>query len=125
MYEELFEKGRSVMRKLGIPDMDLSDPQAQRTVGVLFGDLWADESQLSLQERELITLACLISLGGVEDPPLTSHMRGARRLGISREKIDAMINHLIFYAGDPKAACARRVLNAVFAEPAPDASARK
>jgi 4-carboxymuconolactone decarboxylase len=122
MYEELFEKGRAVMRKLGIPELDVSrDRQAQRTVGVLFGDVWADESQLSLKERELITLACLISLGGVEDPPLTSHMRGARRLGIAREKIDAMINHLVYYAGYPKAACARRVMNAVFAEPEPGA----
>jgi 4-carboxymuconolactone decarboxylase len=118
MYEDLLENGRKVMAKLGIqsPEQSSHDQRdSNRSTGVLFGDVWSDDRYLALEERSLITVVCLMVTGGVEEP-LRIHLRGARRLGMTREKIDAVITHLAFYMGYPKTFTARRIAREVFAE---------
>lgn len=70
-----------------------------------FGDIYAREG-LSLQERELVTIASLLTAGGCE-PQLRVHLNGALNVGISPEKIVETIIHCVPYVGFP------RVLNAV------------
>lgn len=72
-----------------------------------FGDIYS-RSALSMQEREIITLACLLSAGGCE-PQLDVHIGGALNTGISPEQIIEIFLQCIPYTGFP------RVLNAVFA----------
>lgn len=70
-----------------------------------FGDIYA-RSGLSLQEREMITLASLLTAGGCE-PQLEVHIHGALNVGIAPEKIIEIFLQCIPYTGFPK------VLNAV------------
>lgn len=70
-----------------------------------FGDIYARDG-LSLQERELITLASLLTAGGCE-PQLEVHIAGALNVGIPPEKIIETFLQCIPYTGFPK------VLNAV------------
>lgn len=72
-----------------------------------FGDIY-DRNGLSLQEREMITLASLLTAGGCE-PQLKVHINGALNVGISQEKIIEIFLQCIPYTGFP------RVLNAVSA----------
>lgn len=70
-----------------------------------FGDIYAREG-LSLQERELVTIASLLTAGGCE-PQLRVHLSGALNVGIAPEKIVEALIHCVPYVGFP------RVLNAV------------
>lgn len=70
-----------------------------------FGDIYAREG-LSLQERELVTIASLLTAGGCE-PQLRVHLNGALNVGIAPEKIVEALIHCVPYVGFP------RVLNAV------------
>ena len=63
---------------------------------------------LSLEERELITLASLLTAGGCE-AQLEVHLRAALHVGILPEKIVEGLMQCVPYTGFP------RVLNAVFA----------
>ena len=72
-----------------------------------FGDIYSREG-LSLQERELITIASLLTAGGCE-PQLRVHLNGALNVGVPREKIVEALIHCVPYVGFP------RVLNAVSA----------
>lgn len=71
-----------------------------------FGDIYSRKG-LSLQERELITLSSLLTLGGCE-PQLDVHINGALNVGIDPSKIIETFLQCIPYTGFP------RVLNAVF-----------
>ena len=70
-----------------------------------FGDIYAREG-LSLQERELVTIASLLTAGGCE-PQLRVHLNGGLNVGLPPEKIVEALIHCVPYVGFP------RVLNAV------------
>jgi 4-carboxymuconolactone decarboxylase len=109
------EKGLAVIRKLfgdkagGAP---LPQSFARMTVEHLFGDVWNREG-LALAERSLITCTVLVALGREHEQRL--HFRGARNLGIPREKLEEVITHVAHYAGWPVAVTAFRVLSEVWA----------
>ncbi|MGL4740569.1 MAG: carboxymuconolactone decarboxylase family protein [Sarcina sp.] len=71
-----------------------------------FGDIYSRRN-LSIQERELITLSSLLTSGGCENQ-LNVHIHAALNVNISQEKILETFIHCIPYVGFPK------VLNAVF-----------
>ena len=97
------EGGEAVIRSLE----NISPDLGKYIVEFAFGDIY-DRGGLSLQEREMITLASLLTAGGCE-PQLEVHIRGALNVGISSEKIIEVFLQCIPYTGFPK------VLNAVFA----------
>ena len=68
---------------------------------VIFGEVWAREDELSPRDRSLITCAALMAQGLF--PQLEAHMRIARDNGVTRTEMVALITHLAFYAGWPKA----------------------
>ncbi len=70
-----------------------------------FGDIYS-RPELDLQERQMITLASLTSLGGCE-AQLRTHVAGAIKLGIEPRKVVETILHCVPYVGFP------RVLNAI------------
>jgi len=70
-----------------------------------FGDIYCRET-LDLKEREMITLASLLTLGGCE-AQLDVHINGALNVGITPAKIIEIFIQCIPYTGFP------RVLNAV------------
>ena len=79
----------------------------------MFGSVWT-RSGLEIQERSIITLAGLIALN--RENELRLHFRGARNLGISKEKIQEIIFLLAHYAGWPNAVTSGRVLEEVWEE---------
>jgi len=66
-----------------------------------FGDLYSRPG-LDLAQRELLSLASLATLGGLE-PQLRGHTRGALRVGCTAEQIVEAIMHTVQYAGFPRA----------------------
>lgn len=71
-----------------------------------FGDIYSREG-LNLQEREIVTLASLLTQGGCE-AQLEVHIQAALNVGLTPEKIIECFLQCIPYVGFP------RVLNAVF-----------
>ncbi len=75
---------------------------------ILFGEVWSRNDLLSLRDRSLVTLTCLISQG-LTDSSLTYHLQTAKANGITRTEISEIITHIAFYAGWPKAWAAFRL----------------
>ena len=114
--EERFEAGRALASKLlaGAPrDRRLPPEMMRHTMTHLFGDVWQGE-ELSIQERSLATCATLVALAREAEQRL--HFRGARNLGIERDKLEGLIVHVGHYAGWPVAVSALRTLDAVWEE---------
>ena len=108
------EKGLEVMKKLfgRAPDPAALDSDfMQVTVANLFGDIWSRPG-LKLEERSLITIAALTVLG--RENELKTHLRGAKNLGFSREKVEEIMLHLAHYGGWPTGVAGRRQVSAVY-----------
>jgi 4-carboxymuconolactone decarboxylase len=70
-----------------------------------FGDIYCRDN-LNLEEREMITLASLLTQGGCENQ-LEVHINGALNVGITPLKVTEVFLQCIPYTGFP------RVLNAI------------
>ncbi|GHV34019.1 4-carboxymuconolactone decarboxylase [Synergistales bacterium] len=79
-----------------------------------FGDVYCREG-LSLQEREVITIASLLTAGGCE-PQLEVHVNGSLNVGVSPEKVIETFIQCIPYTGFPKVLNAVNVAKKVFAK---------
>ena len=79
-----------------------------------FGDVYCRDG-LSLQEREIITIASLLTAGGCE-PQLEVHINGSLNVGISPEQVIETFIQCIPYTGFPKVLNAVNVAKKVFAE---------
>ncbi|WP_274361711.1 carboxymuconolactone decarboxylase family protein [Paenibacillus thermotolerans] len=71
-----------------------------------FGDIYSRPG-ISLQQRQLVTIASLTTQGGCE-PQLNVHINAALNVGLSATEIVEAIMHCVPYTGFPK------VLNAMF-----------
>ncbi|GAA5157055.1 carboxymuconolactone decarboxylase family protein [Pseudonocardia eucalypti] len=87
---------------------------ADWVVTALFGGTYQREG-LTLPERQLVNLAALAALGGV-DPQLAGHVRTGLRVGLERRQIVEVLVHLAPYIGVPKALAGLRVAAATLAE---------
>lgn len=81
---------------------------------VLFGEVWNGDA-LSLKMRSILTVTSLIS-SGMLNFALTDHMKNAKRNGVTRSEIAAIITHVAFYAGWPKAWAAFTLAREVWGE---------
>lgn len=68
---------------------------------VLFGENWNNED-IDLKTRCIITVVALMS-SGVTDTSLKYHLENAKNNGVTAREIAAVITHVAFYAGWPKA----------------------
>lgn len=68
---------------------------------VLFGENWNNED-IDLKTRCIITVVALMAQG-VTDSSLVYHLQNAEEHGVTKEEIVAVITHVAFYAGWPKA----------------------
>ena len=102
------ERGLALLRQIDgsggeavLRDLENLAPDLGRYIAEFaFGDIY-------LRERELVTLASLLTAGGCERQ-LVVHIRGALNVGLTREAILETFIQCIPYTGFP------RVLNAVF-----------
>jgi 4-carboxymuconolactone decarboxylase len=86
---------------------DLAPDFVDYSENILFEKVWRDPT-LTLKERSLCTLSALISIDNTEQLPF--HLQLAEKNGISEKEIVALITHLAFYVGWPKAASALTIL---------------
>lgn len=68
---------------------------------VLFGENWNNED-IDLKTRSMITVVALMA-SGVTDSSLKYHLENAKNHGVTQKEIAAVITHVAFYAGWPKA----------------------
>ena len=79
---------------------------------ILFGENWNNED-IYLKTRSLITVTALIAQG-MTDSSLKFHILNAKNYGVSRKEMAAVITHVAFYAGWPKAWAAFRLAKEVY-----------
>ncbi|MST51853.1 carboxymuconolactone decarboxylase family protein [Clostridiales Family XIII bacterium WCA-MUC-591-APC-3H] len=79
---------------------------------ILFGENWNNED-IDLKTRSLITVTALIAQG-MTDSSLKFHILNAKNYGVSRKEMAAVITHVAFYAGWPKAWAAFRLAKEVY-----------
>lgn len=80
---------------------DFAPKFAELNDDVLFGEVWSREDELSARDRSMITCSALMSQGLF--PQLESHMKIAKKNGVTKDEMVELITHLAFYAGWPKA----------------------
>lgn len=80
-------------------------------VGAVFGGTYQREG-IDLKTRQLLNIAALAAMGGVE-PQLTGHIKTAIEVaGMSRQEVGESIVHLMPYIGVPKTLAAMRCMKA-------------
>jgi 4-carboxymuconolactone decarboxylase len=79
-----------------------------------YGDVFAREG-LSLKEREMVTVASLITQG-IAPVQLKNHIRAALNVGCTRGEIVEIIIQMAVYAGFPAALTAAMIAKEVFAD---------
>ena len=80
---------------------------------ILFGEVWSRNDLLSLRDRSIVTMTCLISQG-LTDSSLVYHLQEAKKNGVTRTEAAEIITHIAFYAGWPKAWAAFRLAKDVW-----------
>ena len=109
-------RGRAQQRnqRVAPPDMQaITPPLATYTDDVLFGDVWK-RTELVPRDRSLVTVAALIAGGHTQQ--MTGHFNRALDNGVKPAEISAVITHLAFYCGWPRAVSAVGVAKDVFAK---------
>lgn len=113
MNDKRYERGMEMLRQIdggageGVIESlkDIAPDLGRYIVEFAFGDIYP-RSGLSLKEREMITIASLLTAGGCE-AQLRVHINGSLNVGLSPKKIIEVFIQCIPYVGFP------RVLNAV------------
>lgn len=104
------EAGEKVIESLA----DICPDLGRYIIEYPFGDIYARE-HLSLQQRELITIAMLAALGNAT-PQLAVHIHGALNVGCQPPGITECLLQTSVYAGFPAAINAMLVAKNVFCE---------
>ena len=68
---------------------------------VLFGENWNNQD-IDVKTRSIITVVALMA-SGITDSSLKFHLQNAKDHGVTQKEIAAVITHVGFYAGWPKA----------------------
>ncbi|MFJ3338747.1 3-oxoadipate enol-lactonase [Streptomyces sp. NPDC086766] len=84
-----------------------------------WGEIWTDPT-LTRRERSMVTLTALVAHGHHDE--LAMHVRAARRNGLTREEIGAVLLQTAVYCGVPAANSAFAVAQRVLAEETDDGS---
>lgn len=67
---------------------------------VLFGEVW-DQQAIDIKTKCIITVTALMAQG-ITDSSLLHHLQNAKRNGVTRDEIAAVITHATMYSGWPK-----------------------
>ncbi len=122
MEQTRFETGMEQLKKIDgiggenvIKSLEDIAPDVGRfIIEFAFGEIYPREN-LSLPEREMITITSLLTLGGCKSQ-LEVHINGALNVGISPQKIVETFIQCIPYVGFPRVLNAITVAKSVFSE---------
>ena len=93
---------------------DFSPMFAHLNDDVLFGEVW-NESAIDVKTKCIVTVVSLMA-SGITDSSLRYHLENAKKNGVSREEIAAIITHCTMYTGWPKGWAVFRLAKEVWAE---------
>ena len=68
---------------------------------VLFGENWNNQD-IDLKTRCIITFVSLMSMG-ITGTPIIYHLKNAKAHGVTKKEFAAIVTHVAFYVGWPKA----------------------
>ena len=85
---------------------------------ILFGENWNNQG-IDVKTRCIITVVALMS-SGITDSSLTYHLENAKAHGVTRAEIAAIVTHVGFYVGWPKAWAVFRLAKDVWNEQEPE-----
>ncbi len=109
------EASRKVVQTAGRDSLGKFAPDfARYNDDILFGEVWSDET-LDLKTRSTIVISVFMGRG-LADSSLKYHLMTAKKNGITREEIAAIITHAGFYAGWPMAWAVFNMAKEVWAE---------
>ena len=83
---------------------------------ILFGENWSNQD-IDHKSRCIITVVALMS-SGVTDSSLRYHLENAKKAGVTKAEIAAVITHVAFYAGWPKGWAVFNIAKEVWTEDA-------
>ena len=110
--------GNNVVQTAGRQQLgDFAPMFAKLNDDVLFGEVWNDDT-LNLKTRSIITVVALMS-SGITDSSLKYHLENAKKNGVSKEEIAAIITHATMYVGWPKGWAVFRLAKEVWNEEGP------
>jgi 4-carboxymuconolactone decarboxylase len=99
---------------------DIAPDFAEQIIEFAFGDVYSRPG-LDLRARQISTVSTLVALGS--PPQIYTHLRAARRVGVSREELVEVIMQSAVYAGFPAAINAFAAAKTIFSQEGPDAGA--
>ena len=89
---------------------------------ILFGENWNNQD-IDVKTRSIITVVTLISQG-ITDSSLKYHLLNAKNHGVSKKEMAAIITHVAFYTGWPKAWGAFNLAKEVYNEKIKEVTAK-
>ncbi len=81
---------------------------------VLFGEVWNADA-LDMKTKCILTVTSLMA-SGIADSSLTYHLQNAKKHGVTKEEIAAVITHVTMYVGWPKGWAVFRLAKEVWNE---------
>ena len=122
MEDARFQRGLEAMRALDAENAarleealkEIAPDMYRRIVEFAFGDIHCRPG-LSLQSREIATIAALTALGTAA-PQLRAHIHGALNVGCSEQEVVEVIMQMALYAGFPAAINGIQAAREVFLE---------
>ena len=87
---------------------------------VRFGENW-NNGDLDLKTRSIITVVALMSQG-ITDSSIKYHIQNAKNNGVTQKEIAAVITHVAFYAGWPKAWAVFNLAKEIYNDQMPETS---
>lgn len=90
----------------------LTEDVGKYIVEFVFGEIYQRKG-LSLKQREMIAISCLLTQGGTE-PQLEVHINGSLNVGLTEKEIIETFIQAIPYVGFPRVLNAIKVAKLVF-----------
>ncbi len=89
---------------------------------VLFGENW-NNHDIDHKTRCVVTVVALMS-SGITDSSLKYHLENAKKAGVTKKEIAAIITHAAFYVGWPKGWAVFNMAKGIWADDAPASDAK-
>ena len=106
---------RMYASQFGVPEHEIEAHMTEMLGPLMAEEAWQagagawSDRDLSMRDRSLLVIACLVTQGGV-DRRLRGHLRWAAENGVTRAELDALMSLLAVYIGYPRASTGMELL---------------
>ena len=118
MNEEEWYMSKKITQTAGRDQLgDFAPTFAHLNDDVLFGEVWNEEA-IDVKTKCIITVVSLMA-SGITDSSLGYHLQNAKKNGVTKEEIAAIITHATMYVGWPKGWAVFRMAKEIWNEETP------